>query len=81
MPMTKVGSDTPISDTVRITRLSQCDRLMPVKTPRPMPMVRARTADAATSSRVAGIRSTISVPTRRCSLSDMPKSPCTALST
>ena len=65
MPITKVGSDTPTSETVSTKRLSQLSRLRPVKTPRPMPAASAMTAETNTSSSVAGMRSRIRSETLR----------------
>ena len=67
MPITKVGMATPASEKV-MTRLA-VDAVAPeaVSTPSGMPMASASRAATATSSSVAGMRSTIRSETGRAS--------------
>ena len=80
MPIRKVGSDTPSSDTVMNTWLRKLPRRSAAYTPIGMPMISASTAATRASSKVAGKRS----PSRRETLapwrSDRPNSPCAAFS-
>jgi hypothetical protein len=65
MPMTKVGMATPASEKVMMAPLSSLWRRSAVSTPSGMPMESASSAAAATSSSVAGMRSTIRSETGR----------------
>ena len=79
MPIRKVGSDTPSSDTVMSTWLMNVPRRSAAYTPMGMPTTSASTAATSASSSVAGKRSAIRrdtlAPWRRL----RPNSPCTAL--
>ena len=63
--MTKVGMATPAREKVMIAPLSRLSRRSAVSTPSGMPMASASRAATATSSRVAGMRSTIRSETGR----------------
>ena len=63
--MTKVGMATPASEKVMIAPLPTLWRRSAVSTPSGMPMASASKAATATSSSVAGIRSTIRSETGR----------------
>ena len=67
MPITKVGMATPASEKVMTAWLSTLLRRKAVSTPSGMPMASASRAATATSSSVAGMRSTIRSETGRAS--------------
>ncbi|MCY1523766.1 hypothetical protein D9M68_586730 [compost metagenome] len=78
MPIRKVGSDTPTSDTAMTARLATLSRRIAVYTPSATPPATASTAATSASSSVAGSRSAMSSTTGRFSRYDTPRSPCSA---
>ena len=78
MPVTKVGTEMPISETTCSMLLDKPRGFSAVYTPIGTPIARANTAAAATSSSVAGRRSAIRSETGRLLRYEIPKSPPTA---
>ena len=78
MPMTNVGSDTPIRDTVKSIRDNHDSRCRAAYTPAGIPIIRARRAAKNDNSMVAGSRSAIISSTEREVWKDKPKSPLEA---
>ena len=81
MPIRKVGSDTPIRETVISTCESHVWRCRPVYTPMGTPSASAKSADRTASSRVAGIRERIMSATGFLCWYEMPKSKAAAADT
>lgn len=78
MPCQKLGSEKPSTDEAMMPRPSGSSRYRPATSPSGMPMTQVSPMATTTSSKVAGMRCTISSMAGMPWTKDTPRSPCSA---